>query len=160
MPSHASYLRVIAKMTRITGHGRRLPSPRWMCDRYGKCVTGKIGQTVTQETLYYHTLNLLCDRYDGCDSFFEFVLAFIFKALFFLKMNFNSKLPVTPVTHFYSPHSSWVLILLKLSQMPFLPVTHLSQTPLYLSHTPVLTVNRVQKPLLFSSIYLNRTKQH
>lgn len=144
MPSHGSCLRVIAKMTRITGHGRRLPSPRWVCDRYEKCVTGKIGQTVTQETLYYHTLNPLCDRCDGCDSFSEFLLAFLFKASFFFKRNFNSKLPVTPVTHFYSPHSSWILTLLKLSHIPFLPVTHLSQTPLYLSHPTFRAV--IRKP--------------
>ena len=46
----------------------------------------------------------MCDVCDVCDGFFKFAQRFFKTALFFYKLNFNLKLPVTHVTHLYNPH--------------------------------------------------------
>lgn len=51
----------------------------------------------------------MCDVCDRCDSFFKLFTESFFLAVFFLKTNFNSKLPVTHVTHLWKPHRCSIL---------------------------------------------------
>ena len=58
-------------------------------------VTGRYLLSVTHKPVYYQALSYWCHR---CHSFFELYLRFFKNTVFFYKSNFNSKLPVTPVT--------------------------------------------------------------
>jgi hypothetical protein len=61
-------------------------------------VTGRYLLSVTHKPVYYQALSYWCHRCHRCHSFFELYLRFFKNSVFFYKSNFNSKLPVTPVT--------------------------------------------------------------
>ena len=103
-----------------------------MCDSFVKCVTGSYLISVTQLPYIFQRLTLMCDRCDRCDSFFELYLRFFQNTVFFYKLNFNLKLPVTPVTHLYNPRDYSLFAISKLSHM----LSHTCHTCPCSCHTP------------------------
>ena len=91
--------------------------PVGVCDSFVKCVTGSYPISVTQLPYVFQWLTSMCDRCDRCDSFFELYLRFFQNTVFFYKLNFNLKLPVTPVTHLYNPRDYSLFAISKLSHM-------------------------------------------